>query len=75
MDSDKGGIVVNYALTFDLERKPEPIEKHKVTLRRVIDQNQASMEFLRDKISKGEVAIGLPDGTRIDKDTIGAEKV
>lgn len=46
LDSDKGGIVVNYALTFDLERKPEPIEKHKVTLRRVIDQNQASMEFL-----------------------------
>ena len=71
LDQSGDAITVNYSLSFDLEPKQEPIEKHKVTLKRVIDQAQASMEFMRDKISKGEVAIEFPDGERIDKDTIG----
>lgn len=71
MDYAKEGIVVNYSLSFDLEPKPEPIEKHKVTLKRIINQAQTSIAFMADKIRKGEVSIGFPDGTRIDKDTIG----
>lgn len=74
LDWSKDGIVVNYSLSFDLQPKQEPIEKHKVVLRRIINPGQTAIAFLQDKISKGEMAIEFPDGKRLDKDTIGAGK-
>jgi hypothetical protein len=67
LDWSKDGIVVNYALAFDLEPKPEPIEKHKVTLKRIINEDQSSLEFIGSKIEKGEMSIEFPDGTKIGK--------
>jgi len=68
MDYAKEGIVVNYSLSFDLEPKPEPIEKHKVTLKRIINQQQASMDFIAKEIKEGRI------GVSVGNKTIGAVK-
>lgn len=60
LDPSAEGIVVNYNLAFDLEPKPEPPEKHKVTLKRVINEGQAALEFLGKEIREGKVAFEFP---------------
>ncbi len=63
MDYAKEGIVVNYSLSFDLEPKPEPIEKHKVTLKRIINQAQSSMDFIGKEIKEGRMSVSAGNTT------------
>jgi len=63
MDYAKEGIVVNYSLSFDLEPKPEPIEKHKVTLKRIINQAQSSMDFIAKEIKEGRMSVSVGNKT------------
>lgn len=65
LDPSSQGIVVNYDFGFDLEPKPEPPEKHKVRFKHVINEEQTSIEFLGEKIRRGEVEIEFPDGQKI----------
>jgi len=39
------GIVVEYAIAYDLEPKPEPPEKHKIKYKHTYDEGQMAMEF------------------------------
>jgi hypothetical protein len=71
LDWSKDGIVVNYALAFDLEPKPEPIEKHKVVMKRIINQAQAALEFISKGIEEGRMSLEFPDGTKIEKTLSG----
>lgn len=57
LDPSSQGIVVNYDLSFDLEEKPEPPEKHKVKFKHTIDELQSSMEFLGKEIREGRMSV------------------
>jgi len=63
LDQSGDAIALNYSLSFDLEPKQEPIEKHKVTLKRVIDQAQASMEFIGKEIKEGRMSVSAGNKT------------
>lgn len=67
LDWSKDGIVVNYALAFDLEPKPEPIKKHKVEMKRIINEDQTALEFIGKGIEEGRMSVEFPDGTKIGK--------
>ncbi len=43
LDPSSQGIVVNYDFGFDLEPKPEPIEKHKVKMKHTINEDQTTI--------------------------------
>jgi hypothetical protein len=60
-DPSSQGIVVSYDLSFDLEAKPEPPEKHKVKFKHTIDELQSSMEFLNKEIREGRMSIQCGD--------------
>lgn len=45
LDPTAEGIAVNYSISYDLEPKPEPPEKHNVKYRRVINEAQGRMEL------------------------------
>ena len=60
LDWSKDGIVVNYSLSFDLEPKPEPIKKHKVEMKRIINENQ---EELFKNIREGKLTVTVGGNT------------
>ncbi len=55
------GVVVGYDLSFDLEEKPDPPEKHKVKFKHTIDPGQTAMEFLGKEIREGRMSIQCGD--------------
>jgi hypothetical protein len=61
LDPSSKGVVVNYDMSFDLEQKPEPPEKHKVKFKHTIDESQTAMEFLGKEIREGRMSIQCGD--------------
>jgi len=57
LDPSSRGVVVNYDLSFDLEAKPEPPEKHKVKFKHTIDTAQTAMEFIGKEIKEGRMSV------------------
>jgi len=46
LDPSSQGIVVNYNLSFDLEPKPDAPEKHKVSLKHIVNTNQTTISII-----------------------------
>ncbi len=50
LDSNGDGITVNYDLSFDLEPKPDPPEKHKVKYKHTVNLSQQELPFTVSQI-------------------------
>jgi hypothetical protein len=58
LDPTSQGIAVNYQPSYPLEPAPEPASKQTVKKKSIINEGQASMEFLATKCESWEVKAG-----------------
>jgi hypothetical protein len=65
-DQGTDGIVVEYAIAYDLEPKPVPPEKHKIKYKHVYTEGQMAMEFIGKEIREGRMAVAV-NGETIGK--------
>ena len=68
MDRTAQGVQVEHALSYPLEARPEPPQKHKVKFKRTIDEGQAAMEFIGKEMREGRMSVS------VGGETIGAAK-
>lgn len=61
LDPSSQGVVVNYDVSFDLQEKAPPPEKHKVKYKHTIDTGQTAIEFIRKEIREARMSIQCGD--------------